>query len=215
MHAEQSSAHRSELAASLAIVVSGAVWGLYWLPLRYLADQGIDGIASSMVLYAVSVIALLPYHVVRWRQFRDQGPRAVVVGVCLGGAFALYAMSLLLTEVVRSLLLFYLSPIWSTLIGAMLFGRPITRTRMLSIALGVAGLLVVMDYRDGLPWPRNAGDWVALTSGFIWAIGSVISYRNADIGILESVTGFNLGGLLLSVVILGVAGAGLGNGASA
>ena len=199
-----------ELLASAALVVAGGMWGLFWLPLRIFEAAGIGSIYVSILLYATSIVVILPWIIWDFPRFRREWVIAVAVGCFLGGSFSLYAVSLIKTEVVRALLLFYISPVWSTLIAWLWFRERASFTRMLAIGLGVAGLLVVLDYRDGLPWPRNTGDWLALTSGVVWAIGSTIAYRRPAISIIGNLFGFSAGGIIAALIMILIFGASLG-----
>ncbi len=42
------------------------------------------------------------------------------------------------------------------------------------MALGFLGILVILGPDQGIPLPQNTGDWMALTSGFLWAAGSLL-----------------------------------------
>jgi drug/metabolite transporter (DMT)-like permease len=128
-----------------------------------------------------------------------------LTGLFTGTAFAAYATSLLLTDVVRTLLLFYLTPVWSTLLGIAFLGERLTRFRLAALILGFTGLLVVLGLGEGFPWPRNMGDWLALFSGLAWAYGSLRLYRTGGLPVFEQVLVFVLGGLavLVLAVVLG------------
>ena len=202
--------NRSELLPSLTIVFAGATWGLFWLPLRTFEAAGIGSIYTSLLLYAVAILVILPWLVRDFSRFRREWMVAVGVGCFLGGSFSLYAVSLIKTEVVRALLLFYLSPVWSTLIAWLWFREQASVSRILAILLGLAGLLAVLDYRNGLPWPRNTGDWLAFTSGVIWAIGSTISYRRPPLGVAGNLFGFAAGGFISAGIMILIFGTSLG-----
>ncbi|MFP6742234.1 MAG: DMT family transporter [Alphaproteobacteria bacterium] len=98
--------------------------------------------------------------------------------MCMAGGtgYALYSDALLLTEVVTAILLFYLTPVWSTILARLFLGQPITAIRMVAIALGFAGLWVILGIDGGFPMPRGLGDWIGLVSGMIWA-GATVGFR--------------------------------------
>ena len=92
----------------------------------------------------------------------------------IGLGYVLYATSFIYTEVVRVIVLFYLMPVWGFLVARVFIGEPITPVRWFSMAAGVAGMLVIFDIDTGVPLPRNAGDWMALTAGILWAFASLM-----------------------------------------
>ncbi len=191
--------------ASAGLVLGGALWGLYWLPARAFERNGLDGAWPVVLIYLVASLGMLP---LIWRQRRviaDHWRALLVCGMLTGTAFTLYATSVLLTEVVRAILLFYLTPVWATLLGMLLLGERLTLARGAALVLGLAGLLVVLGTSGGLPWPRNSGDWMALISGIIWAYGSLQLYKLGDVALSEQVMAFTLGSLVAAgaVLILG------------
>lgn len=192
---------RSDLLPGLFVAVSGVLWGLFWLPFRVLGEAGFAGGWASLVFYLGSMIVLIPFAIARRRRLRAAGIGLVFTGAVAGAAFSLYATALLLTEVVRVLLLFYLTPVWGTLLGWILLGERITRYRGAALVLGLAGLLVILGIEDGFPMPRNAGDWMALLAGMAWAWGSLRIYMQPEVEAFETTFAFFAGGLLVTAVV--------------
>ena len=95
-----------ELLPSLCVAISGVLWGLFWLPLRAFEDHGFKGAWPGLVIYCVCLVLLLPFLPRRWHRIRPKVATIVVTGFFTGTAFALYAISLMMTDVVRTLLLF-------------------------------------------------------------------------------------------------------------
>jgi drug/metabolite transporter (DMT)-like permease len=188
------------LTASLIVALCGCIWGVFWMPLRWLGGQGIGGGWTALVFNVTSLLAPLPFLMRRakWAGFGHH----VAAGVMLGTAFTLYTVSLVMTDVVRGVLLFYLTPVWSTLAARLLFGIRLTATRILAIALGLSGMALVLGVTHGLPVPRNAGDWLALISGMLWAGGTLHSYVHPAPGVAMPVFSFALGGVIASTVVL-------------
>jgi drug/metabolite transporter (DMT)-like permease len=199
---------RTDLMPSLAVVVSGTLWGLFWMPFRALGEAGFEGGWASLTFYLGSTAGLLPAALLRWERLRSAGWSLVFTGAIAGAAFSLYATALLLTEVVRVLLLFYLTPVWGTLLGRLLLGERITANRGAALVLGLAGLVVILGFDDGFPLPRNAGDWMALLAGIAWAYGSLRIYSRPHVDVYETVFAFFAGGTLMTaaVTLLPIAG---------
>jgi drug/metabolite transporter (DMT)-like permease len=138
----------------------------------------------------------------RWREIKAAGAELLLTGLFTGSAFTLYTASLLLTDVVRALLLFYITPLWSTLLAIVLRREMPTALRLFALVLAIGGLLTVLDYASGLPLPRNAGDWLSLTGGMMFAYGAFRNFETAAPSLHGSVLGFNLGGLLGAVLLI-------------
>ena len=141
------------------------MWGLYWIPVRWFLDLGLTGSWSGIVMFVAALLALLPF---LWRErgvLASRWRALILSGMFTGAAFSMYSTSLVYTEVVRSILLFYLTPIWGTLLGIMFLGERLHPTRLAGLICGIGGLFVVLGGAQGIPLPRNAGDWLALSSG--------------------------------------------------
>lgn len=197
---------RPDLLPSLGIVVGGALWGLFWLPLRAIGDYGLQGAWPGALLYAICFVLMLPLVATRWRSLRTHWWPLFLCGLFTGAAFASYATSLLLTDVVRTILLFYLSPVWATLLGMLLLGERLTLVRVTALAFGFIGMLVVLGLGAQFPWPRNLGDWLALASGMAWAYGSLRLYKMGPVASFEQILSFIFGGLLVFAVALALGG---------
>lgn len=178
------------------------MWGLYWIPVRFFSEQGLPGPWPGIVMYAATILALLPLLWPDRQSFVANWRTLVFSGMFTGAAFSLFTTSLGYTDVVRSILLFYLTPIWGTLLGLAFLGERLTWGRMLSLMLGVGGLLVVLGGGSKLPLPQNFGDWLALISGITWAIGTLGLYRASGISAPGQVMAFVMGALLVSVASL-------------
>ena len=153
---------RTENIAKIGCTIAGAIWGLYWIPVRALHDAGIQGLWATAVFYLVPFVLMLPIGLLRWRQIVSAGWMmqgiAIIGGLCL----VLYSTAFLYTDVIHATLLYYLTPIWSALLARVWLKEPITRDRTLAIILGTAGVLIILNVDHGLALPRNPGDWMAL-----------------------------------------------------
>ena len=167
------SAGRLETRAKLACALAGVVWGLFWIPLRAMDEIGITGAWAAAMLYFWPFVLLLPLVVWRWRRVVRGGFGLQLTGLITAASLVLYADALIYTEVIRAMLLYYLTPVWSTLLARIFLKEPITGVRWVAIALGLAGILVIFGVDTGIPWPRNIGDWMGLAAGIVWAVAAV------------------------------------------
>lgn len=193
---------RTDLTPSLFVAVSGVLWGLFWIPFRALGEAGFAGGWASLAFYALSTLVLLPAALMRLRHLGGAGGGLVLTGAVAGAAFSLYATALLLTDVVRVLLLFYLTPVWGTLLGRVLLGERITWYRGTALIMGLAGLVVILGFEGGFPMPRNAGDWMALIAGVAWAYGSLRIYLQPEVEAYETTFAFFAGGTLVTALVV-------------
>ncbi len=187
---------------TVALFGAATAAGFNWIPLRFLAHRGLESAWAGLFTAVISMLILLP--ALRWRGPWDRRAIASVLfsGMVNGGALALYCASMLLTDVVRTLLLLYLAPMWGALLGRFVLGERLTLPRLLAIGLCVAGMFVILGDRHGWPWPHNIGDWLALASGIVFAYGSLRVYEAPAVSASAQTAASMLGCTLISALVL-------------
>jgi len=193
-------------AASLAVALCGAVWGVYWLPLRYLEQVGLSGSWATLAFFAVALPLALILAIAARGEIKAQFRTFLWLALLNGLVFNLYSNAYAGTTVVNVLFLFYLSPIWSILIARFWLGERVAAARLGCVVLGLAGLVLMLSSGGGWPLPRNLGDWMALASGILWAFLTIRIRNSAEVGAMANSAAFFLGGIVLAlpfVVLLG------------
>lgn len=168
--------HRS---GALAVVAGSSLWGLFWIPLRYLDTLGVNALwALTLVMAAALLPALL---IMRLRGAMADLARTETLrtGFVLGLATTLYFVALMYTDVIRVVFLFYLLPLWTTLSARLIYGEPISASRLTVMCVALIGLWLLLSEGDGFPIPQSVGDWCAIASGMCWGIS--LSLLRADI----------------------------------
>jgi len=190
--------------ASLLIVLGGCMWGVYWLPLRHLEGMGFTGASAGIALYTGCLVVLLPFTMRFGAIVQTQWRVLLFSSLLTGAAFSLFTTALALTDVIRAILLFYLTPAWGTILGLLFLGERLDRARFLALLFAFFGLGVILGGHGGIPIPRTTGDIFALLSGIFWAIGSMGLLKAPYIHARVQVFGFFSGALVLSLITLGV-----------
>jgi drug/metabolite transporter (DMT)-like permease len=166
---------KSDKILSLIIVVSSCAWGLYWLPLRSIEQSGIVGSWSIVLVNACPLIILVPLIFFNLDKLKKYPKPIFFAGIMIGAAFTFYANGLVQTSVIRATLLFYLSPIWSTIIGIIWLNEHLTIARVISIIVALIGLILLLyDFRNQETVMLNFGDFSSILSGLFWALGASI-----------------------------------------
>ena len=98
-------------------------------------------------------------------------------GLFIGFGFAFYTFAMLETSIVRATLLFYLTPIWSTILGVLILFEPFTKSRTAAICIGLFGcfILLIPGYEQSVP--LNIGDLYGVLGGVFWAAGATCVKR--------------------------------------
>jgi len=180
--------------ASAAVAYCGLIWGVYWLPLRHLAQTGFTGSWASAAFFVASVPPALIMGYIARRELRTHGWSLLWLSVANGTVLTLYSNAYTRTTVFNVLFLFYLSPVWSVLITRFVLRERTGRGRLIAVALGLIGLATMLTDGGGWPIPRNLGDWMALSAGLLWAICTILIRRNQHIGAVANTVAFYFGG---------------------
>ena len=190
-----------ESRARLACIYSGIAWGLFWIPLRMLDRAGIYGAWATVLFYVVPLLLFLPYMIFHWRRILQCGLSLHIIGLATGISLVLYADAMLYTEVVRGMLLYYMTPVWSLILARIVLGEIITTPRMIAIVLGISGMLVMLGIDVGIPLPRNTGDWMGLLGGLGWAVAAVLLRKDDGRHAMEFTVSYFFWGSVAAVVL--------------
>ena len=80
--------------ASAAVLISAAIWGLYWIPLRYL--EGL-GVAEAWTVALINIPAAVVIGVIFLLQYKSQIPylrHGILIGVFMGLTVAMFTIGL-------------------------------------------------------------------------------------------------------------------------
>lgn len=187
-----------EFKAKIACLYAGACWGLFWVPLRALGDAGLHPLWTTVVYFLIPTLCLLPILIWRWRHVWQGGWGFQVTVIASGLALTCYSASIVYTEVVRAILLFYLMPIWSTLLARFVLGEAITPARVIAIGLAALGMLTIFGLGLTFPVPRNFGDWLGLAAGFFWAVTMVRLRCDEERSSVDLTVGFFIWSLIIA-----------------
>lgn len=192
---------RVTLLATAIVVGTGALWGFYWLPVRSLNVMGLPGAWGTVAITLAATVVLSPIAFTGRRKFASSN-RAALISVALGGAaFALYSVGFVYGRVAIIILLYFLTPVWSTLIGRYVMGWHTPRLRILAIGVGLAGLAAMLSADGDLPLPRGAGEWMALSAGMLWSVATTGIRARSDLGPVEAAFIFALGATAAALVL--------------
>jgi drug/metabolite transporter (DMT)-like permease len=190
-----------EARASFAVAYSGIAWGLFWIPLRFMDRAGITDAWATVVFYGIPFVLFIPWIVINWQRIWRCGWSLHFIGIATGGSLAFYSDAMLYTEVVRGLVLYYLTPVWSMILARLVLGEEITPPRIAAIVLGISGMLVMFGIDLGVPLPRNIGDWMALIGGLGWAVAAVLLRKDDGSRSMEISAVYFFYGVIAAIIL--------------
>lgn len=154
---------------------AAVLWGVWWIPIRLLADLGFGG---SWAGVAMCVGALAPFvAALVWAGAPRLDRRAALGAVCVGFAVTTYSTAITYTEVIRVVLIFYLSPAWSKIIEAVFLDRPWRWTSTLTVSGALFGAYLILGGEVSLSG-FGLGEFMALISGIAWSAGAALTFTS-------------------------------------
>lgn len=189
--------------ATGAILGSAALWGLWWIPLRASEMTGLSGLASNAWLYIVGSLGLIPFAWARRGSIRSGGTQLLAAAFMFGAAVSLWNISLLMGPVVRVTLLFYLAPVWGTILGAIFLKLPIGRLRVATIVLGLSGAAILLGLSADMLDHFTVPDVTALASGLFFAAGATITHAGDGVdGMDQTIVAFPIAGVISLIALV-------------
>lgn len=179
--------------AAAVVLLTGVIWGVYWVPVREVAELGLDGAWGTGAITLTAALLLLPLILADRGALRRKDTVGILSVLLGGAAFALYSIGFLYGKVALVVLLWFFSPVWSVLIARYLLRVPVPPLRLLAIAVGLAGLFIMLGGDGGLPLPGNLGEWMAFLGGLIWAFATAGMRFRSDVAPVPSAFLFALG----------------------
>jgi drug/metabolite transporter (DMT)-like permease len=176
---------QSVLLPSLAVAVSALFCGTTWIPLREIDGPGVPQEWSGLLIYLVPALLVLPMILIRRRQVIAGGLPLLVTAIAVGACNGLFAVSMVFGEIGMVILLFYLNPVWATVLERFVIGTPISGFRWAGIGLGLLGLVALQGLAGRWPLPSNAAEWMGFLAGVCWAVGLVATNMAKSASMIE------------------------------
>ncbi len=163
------------LLASLSLLVAATLWGVFWYPLRWLESQGVDGLWATLLIYIGTCVYFIPHFRQSFNEIRTRPVLMCVLAVFAGWTNIAFFLAIIDGEVVRVLLLFYMSPIWAILLARFILKEYLAWQNFVALVVALVGMLIMLWQADmDYPWPTKTSDWLALSSGMAFAVTNVV-----------------------------------------
>ena len=173
--------NRSRLAPVAALTLNAFIWGVSWWPFRQLHGAGLHSLWTTTLVYLLALAAIHLWRPGAWRQLHLR-PALWWLVLASGMTNAAFNWGVIVGDVVRVVLLFYLMPIWAVPLARLLNHEPITPAALIRVVIALAGAwLVLWEPGLGLPVPRSLGDWLGLVGGLSFAFTNVLLRRYSGI----------------------------------
>lgn len=186
-----------------ALLVGATMWGVIWYPMRLLETHGLAGIWLTFILYTAALIVSLPWAAGTLREFASEWRTLVPLALAGGWANTAFVLAILDGNVMRVLLLFYLAPMWAVPLGWILIGERVSRFALVTLVVALSGAgLLLWEPKQGIPWPSGHADWLALSSGFTFALSNALVRKSVRASITAKAVSVWVGVALVSFALI-------------
>jgi drug/metabolite transporter (DMT)-like permease len=147
-----------------------------------------------------------------WRGRHDWQRQPLVLALmalAAGWCNVAFVLAVLDGTVVRVLLLFYLSPVWTLVLGWVFLKEHPGASGLVVFVLAVGGAVVMLwNFDMGMPWPRSQADWLAASSGFAFAFSNVMVRKMQAVSMQTKCAATWLGVVIVAAVSILIASEG-------
>jgi len=199
---QANSQHTSTLPV-ISLLVAATLWGVFWYPLRILEEQGLSGTWASLLIYTGTLVIALPIIIRRFNEFLASPLLLLAILAFSGWCNISFILAIVEGEIVRVILLFYLSPIWATILARFVLKEELTLQARATIILALVGAMTMLWSPEfGYPWPSSGADWLALSSGVAFAFTNLFTHMAKQASIQMKTAAAWVGVVLIAVTMI-------------
>lgn len=172
---------------SVSLLLAAVCWGVVWYPYRLLAQAGVAAVAGIFYSYLTILILAGVVCLKHWRGIFKLPLSIIWLILAAGWTNLAYVIAVIDGEVMRVMLLFYLSPLWTLILAHFWLKERIDKRGLAVMALSLVGAFIMLYDLTGKasawPLPRNAAEWLAVSSGFTFAVSNVITRKSTHLSL--------------------------------
>ena len=190
--------------AVFGLLFGAACWGVIWYPYRLMQEAGVSGVTSSFYTYAIATGLGCLLFISRSKNAFKLTASVLALAIVAGWTNLSYVLAIIDGEVMRVMLLFYLSPIWTLLLAYFWLKEPVGRQGIAIVIISLMGALIMLWQPDGLPVPSNTSEWLALSAGIGFSLTNVLTRRSVSMSFAAKCMAVWVGvmGMSLCVMLL-------------
>ncbi len=195
---------QTTLLPTFGLLFGAICWGIIWYPYRLMADVGLSGIVASFYTYLIAITLAGFFSIQYWRGALGLPKHIIWLCLVAGWTNISYVLAIIDGEVMRVMLLFYLSPIW-TLILAHFWLKEKTHLRgFLAIVVSLigAGIMLYDPTLNPLPLPQNASEWLAVSAGLGFSLTNVITRKSTHLSVRAKSFAVWFGVVMVAIVLM-------------
>lgn len=180
-----SNSNNKNFLAVFGLLFGALCWGIIWFPYRIMSEAGVPGIASSFYTYSIATVVAAIYFSKHWRGICRLPLSIVWLSAIAGWTNLSYVLAIIDGEVMRVMLLFYLSPLWTLILAHFWLKEKTQLSGYIAIVASLLGAFIMLhdSQMSVYPLPRNAAEWLALSSGIGFSLTNVITRKSSHLSL--------------------------------
>ena len=184
----------------------GAVfWGLIWFPYRLLNQVGVTGVVASFYTYMIAILIAGFVFGRHWRALFRQPISILGLLLAAGWTNLSYVLAVIDGEVMRVILLFYLSPVWTLVLAHFWLKERAGIKEVAVVIVSLLGAFVMLyDPAQGhvLPLPSSQSDWLALSAGMGFSLTNVLTRQSVHLSLMVKSFAVWIGVVIITLIAM-------------
>jgi drug/metabolite transporter (DMT)-like permease len=186
----------------LSLLFGTLVWGTIWYPYRLMAHAGVSGIYSSLYVFLLTLTIALPYFFITKKKISIWSKDFWFLASIAGYTNISYVLAVIDGEVVRVMLLFYLSPIWTIFLAHFILNEDTKKRHYIAALISLIGAFIMLWQPGYIVHLESKSDWLAITSGLGFAITNVMTRKHQYMTINQKALAIWLGVVVVAILCI-------------
>ena len=185
-----------------SLLFGAFVWGIIWYPYRLMANAGVSGIYSSFYVFILTIAIALPYFFITKKKVPIWSKDFWLLALVAGYTNISYVLAVIDGEVVRVMLLFYLSPVWTIFLAHFMLNEDTQKRHYIAVFISLIGAFIMFWEPGYLIHLDSKSDWLALSSGLGFAITNVMTSKHAHMTVNQKALAIWLGVIVVAIICI-------------
>ena len=186
----------------LSLLFGAFVWGIIWYPYRLMAQAGVSGIYSSFYVFILTLAIALPYFFITKKNISIWSKDFWMLSFVAGYTNISYVLAVIDGEVVRVMLLFYLSPVWTIFLSHFMLNENTQKRHYIAAFLSLLGAFVMLWQPNSFIHLDSKSDWFALSSGIGFAMTNVMTRKHQHMTINQKALAIWIGVIMVATICI-------------
>jgi drug/metabolite transporter (DMT)-like permease len=185
-----------------SLLFGAFIWGIIWYPYRLMANAGVSGIYSSFYVFILTIAIALPYFFITKKKVPIWSKDFWLLALVAGYTNISYVLAVIDEEVVRVMLLFYLSPVWTIFLAHFMLNEDTQKRHYIAVFISLIGAFIMFWEPGYLIHLDSKSDWLALSSGLGFAITNVMTRKHEHMTVNQKALAIWLGVIVVAMICI-------------